>query len=318
MENNIQDGQDEDNVISLDDLDSLLANEDPVFAENMQKMAEDEDLRKADVEVVDFEETEDSAEIVRPSTLLERHPRLNQVVRPILQWRQRMGERYRLFIINRQQKIIGCLHWFKKDFPLFAKEQWQKAVVFYKKTAGYIKSRKDQYKALSKKQKWGIHLSILFAIAVVSLILFTRQASWLPVINEPFYPSLVEFAEKSQTLTGPKDLKSLYRAFPQPEHIVQLNKLVVNLKRENSDSVPMAAMEFYLELDSKETAIEIKDREKQVLDVIQRAVEEFTYSELNSAAGVVKMKSLVRSEVNNLLNQGRVTKVYQKTMILKP
>ena len=75
------------------------------------------------------------------------------------------------------------------------------------------------------------------------------------------------------------------------------------------------AFEFYLGLDANETAIEIKDREKEVLDISQRTLEEFTYPEIMAPNTQKRVWARMRDNINEILNQGRVQKVYVKTML---
>lgn len=313
-----QEGKEDDGVISLDDLDSLLADEDPDFSQEMKKISEDESLRNANVEISEFDEPDEKSEEPSKLNILKTSPKINNIIRPIIELKNKTKNKCKEQTEKCKESCLKTFSWIKNDFPGFAKAQWHQFTSQVKIFFNYIKKQIDKYRALPKKQKRGIFISFTFIFLVGSIIYISFKMSWIPSISEPLYSSLEQVADKVEILPDKAEFKYLYRAFPQPEYIVQLDKLVVSLKRENNYSTPMAAIEFYVELDSKETAIEIKDREKQVLDVVQRAVEEFTYRELTSHAGVIKMKSEVRSVINDVLNQGRVNKVYQKTMILKP
>ena len=309
---------DEDGVISLDDLDSLLAEEDPEFADEMQKMSEDEELRNAEVEVVDFEHPDEEIQEEPKKTFIEKHPKLGKVIQPLKNFHAKIKQKIRAGINNAYRKFHESILWLKNDFPGFAKQQLQNSKDFAKKSAENIKKTQARYKALPKRTKWGMYTTVFFAITVGVVIYISIQKSWIPALSEPLYTSLEEVADEVSEGGSNEYLKSLYQAFPQQEHFVQLDKAVVNLKRTNNYTIPMAAMEFYLELDSTDTAIEIKDREKQVIDSIQRTVEQFTYEELRTKPGISKMKAAVRYGINTLLNQGRVNKVHLKTFIIKP
>ncbi|MCB9026205.1 MAG: flagellar basal body-associated FliL family protein [Bdellovibrionaceae bacterium] len=313
-----QEVKEDDGVISLDDLDSLLADEDPDFSQEMKKISEDEELRHANVELSEFEEPDEKSEESSKLNFLKTNSKLNKFINPFIEFKKKTANYFSAQAIKIKNSCVNTFFWFKNEFPGFAKTKWKQLNSLSKSVFGYLKKQSDKYNALPKKKKTGIYSTIFFTILVGAIVYVSFKMSWIPSFNEPLYTSLELVADKVEVLPEKAEFKYLYRAFPQPEHIVQLDKLVVNLKRENIHSTPMAAIEFFVELDSKETAIEIKDREKQVLDVVQRAVEEFTYRELTSHAGVIKMKSQVRSVINDVLNQGRVNKVYQKTMILKP
>jgi flagellar basal body-associated protein FliL len=115
-----------------------------------------------------------------------------------------------------------------------------------------------------------------------------------------------------------KDLVPFYQAFPQPEFTVLMNKFVVNLKPESAHPTAMGFFHLFFNCDSQDTAVELKDREQEVSDFVQRIVERFTYSEVNSRIGEERMKDTIREEVNRLLNQGRVKNVYLNYKITKP
>ena len=90
----------------------------------------------------------------------------------------------------------------------------------------------------------------------------------------------------------------------------------MNLRRdENSGSLPMGIFEFYLGVDSKDTAVEIRDREHEVIDLVQRTLEGFTYHEVVSYQGKIRMKSRIRDNVNDILNQGQINRVYINRMV---
>ncbi|MCB0356261.1 MAG: flagellar basal body-associated FliL family protein [Bdellovibrionales bacterium] len=313
---NKEENFEEEGVISLDDLDSLLAEEDPEFADEMQKMSNDEELRNAEVEVIEFEQVEEVIE--EPQlTYAEKHPKLNKIIAPVKASYIKQKLKIKDFINQSYRKFFEFLVWLKKDFPGLAIKKLLDLKNKVLEGLELIKKWLARYKALSKNKKRGIYSALFLTISLAGIIYISFKKSWIPNIVEPLYTSFDHMADSVTTFSPDKDLKSLYQSFPQEEYFVQMAKIIVNLKSTNPYANPMAAMEFYLQMDSKDTAIEIKDREKQILDVVQRTVEQFTYKELSSKSGVSKLKSVVRSEINNTLNQGRVIKVYQKTMILK-
>jgi flagellar basal body-associated protein FliL len=108
-----------------------------------------------------------------------------------------------------------------------------------------------------------------------------------------------------------------YMAFPQPEFTLLLSKIVVNLKSEG-EANPMVAFQAFVITESEETSAEIKTREKEMLDLIGRTAEEFTYQELSTEPGKERLKREIRKTVNGALSQGRVLSAYFKIFISKP
>jgi flagellar basal body-associated protein FliL/5'(3')-deoxyribonucleotidase len=308
----------EEGIISLDDLDSLLAEEDPEFADQMEKISEDEDLKNADVEIIDFDEsTDEIEEEEKKPSFFEKHPKLAKVITPVLGLRKKVVEKIKLKINQAYQGLFKTLTWLKKDFPGLAKQKVIATKGSVLNLVHKVKAIFKKFSDLPKKQKMGIYTTLVFVLSLSGLIVFSTKKSWIPSMVEPMFTSLESVGEGVENFKETEKMRSLYQAFPQPDYLVQLEKIVVNLTSTTPRGTPMGTMEFYLDVDSNETAIEIKDREPQVLDVTGRAVEEFTYQQLRTNAGLAKMKAAVRFEINNILNQGRVNKVYLKTIVLK-
>lgn len=315
--NSNPENEEEEGIISLDDLDSLIATEDPEFSEQMEAISTDESLKNANVEVVNFEEAPD--EIIEESKplFLEKNPKLAKILKPLISFIQKSREKINSSIVKGQTLIFHFIDWMKSEFPgkvksalLGSKDAFRN---FLEKFKFYI----SKYKALPKKTRRGVWLAATFAVLMTAWIVFSLKRNWVPELSEPLYPSVAPLASEEFAIEEGEAFKSLYRAFPQPEHFFLLDKIVVNLKRTNSYENPMIYLELNLQVDSRDTAIELSDRKSQVLDVVQRSVEGFTKDELSGKAGIAKMKAAVRYDINSLLNQGRVNKVFIKRSIRK-
>ena len=95
------------------------------------------------------------------------------------------------------------------------------------------------------------------------------------------------------------------------EHVILLKRIVVNLKpSENSGSNPMVAFEIFVEGSGQETAIELKDREKEFLDLVQRVTENMTYDELVTETGKKRLKLNLRREMNAEFSTKAVSKKF--------
>ncbi len=106
---------------------------------------------------------------------------------------------------------------------------------------------------------------------------------------------------------------------PLTDYIVEMEKVVVNIQRsENSGSNPMATVIVLIECENQETAVEVKDREILVKDVIQRVMEKMSYDRLFSAEGKIEFKDRVRQAVNAELRSGKARSVFISLIILKP
>ena len=80
----------------------------------------------------------------------------------------------------------------------------------------------------------------------------------------------------------------------------------------------MGRFEFYIEGANQEVAVEVKRREVEVLDLIQRVIEGYSFSDLNGTSGKQRLKEHIRQELNTLVTRGRIKKVFFKTITVQP
>ena len=164
-------------------------------------------------------------------------------------------------------------------------------------------------------------LAALIALAVV-LVWVVRLIFGHGFIHAPADYLMRDFrqvADQVYAYDREVAFEEYYSALRLPEYIVLMDKLVVNLQPSaTSTSNPMGTFQFYLEGTKRESAIEFKNREREFLDVIQRLMEEMTYDDLRTVRGKQKLKVKIRDDLNNLMNHGRVRRVYIKHFITKP
>ena len=80
----------------------------------------------------------------------------------------------------------------------------------------------------------------------------------------------------------------------------------------------MGLFEFYVDLNSQEAAIEVKARELELKDLLQRTIEDETHYDLQGERGKERVKDLIREELNKVLTRGWVEDVYISNMVLNP
>lgn len=149
----------------------------------------------------------------------------------------------------------------------------------------------------------------------------TLKGTLLPKTEKVWVGNFAELADGTFTYDQNGAFEDFNDPLLHPEFVVLIERVVVNLARtpEASDnSNPMAAFELYLQTDSQESAIEIKDRNVEVRDAIARSVERVTYPELADEDGKTKLKLLIRKELNEKLTRGKVRRVFFKTIVLNP
>lgn len=319
-------------VVSLDDLDSLLTEADPGFAESVKDIANDRSLN--DNAGVSPEALPDPlAETAK--TWEDKYPKLARQLAPITKalqklsfllmpfrflkpylgkWRVYLASRMMLlrnFIIVSAQRLYAYV---KNDLPKQLLAMWTEFREYIK----YRNAQLQKFNRLPLTRRMLVYFSFLSLIASAGLLYSVFKGGILRHMRPGFLSDLTDFSDHVHAFDQNKDMVLFYRAFPQPEFTVLLNQFVVNLKPEPSHPNGMGFFQVYFNCDTQDTAIEVKDRERQILDATQRLFEQFTYSEVTSPLGEKRLKDFVRTEINKILNQGRIKDVYIHHKVTKP
>lgn len=134
-----------------------------------------------------------------------------------------------------------------------------------------------------------------------------------------FLPSLEEWAQKKYFFDTKEKMESFYDSTRTSQNIMELKRMFVNIRRStNSGPNPMAAFEFYVEGTVSEAVVEIKDREPEIEDLFLRTIEEMTYDQLSAGEGKQLLCDRLRKEINKILTKGKIRRVFIKTAIIKP
>lgn len=331
------DGIDSDDVFSLEDLDKIIEEEDPEFAESLDEIASNDELNSADIESLDVSEAEEiieEEEEKQPSKLHTKiiqpiKGKINKVVAPIKKVTALIAKPFKKpisffkeYIKNKKQAIRNRIILMWSDFKVFLKQGLPDRLKYLKKVLTE-KIKKIilwilSFKELSLKKKITSILLIPAVLATTYLVVLTLQKQWLPMIYQPLF---VGFHTQATTSYEYKidDFVELFKHFPQKEFAVELPKIVFNLRRlPTSGPTPMGTYQIYVVLDSQDTAIEVKDREREIMSIMRSVSEGFTYEDLNTNKGKKRLQSALRFEINEILNQGRIKQVYFKIIIIKP
>ncbi|MEZ4872168.1 MAG: flagellar basal body-associated FliL family protein [Bdellovibrionales bacterium] len=315
------DQNEDSDEISLDDIDALISEAAPDFEDDLKDIEES----SSDTEGV---ELADAGFHQKSLSFEERFPKIYTKLLPIIRIFQKLKKFGLLFtsVFGRSFRWIGQIFgFFKHNFlrlfdllkfyiPIFGRFLLSNAKDF----AGYFISQLKNFVKLPWKVKLLGFVALASAVLTVLAAIKSTEGIWLPILKDKPVTSFYGKAQYVGTFSSPPTLQMYHNAFPQPEYTLLLKHMVVSLKRATFETTPMAAFEFFLNLDSQDTAIEVKDREPQVLDAIQRIIEGYTYEELSTFQGLKDMKRDIRKEVNSMLNFGLVRDVYIKTKVLKP
>ncbi|MCC7402814.1 MAG: flagellar basal body-associated FliL family protein [Bdellovibrionales bacterium] len=308
-------------VISLEDIDRFLEEDDPEFAMSLSDIVPEELGQDVQIESVDIdeknltEEEEDKAK--KKQSILQRYPKVQGAVEKITAPIKALPHQALTLSVRVRNLAFDLARaswkFARHDLPELLKYSWSKL----KAAGAWVQGRIQYFLAKPKLEKALYAGAALFILGFLSLAAMNIAGRWLPALFDDYVASMAEVADHSETYP-PSEVEGMNDVFPQPTFTVLMEKIVVNLKRSVVHPNPMGAFQFYVSVDSQETAIEVKDREKEILDYVQRAVEELTYEEVNEPGGRTQIKSLVRAEINRVLNQGRVQDVFIEVMISKP
>src|SRR5262249_43414299 len=155
-------------------------------------------------------------------------------------------------------------------------------------------------------------------ITTVMIVSANLKGRWLPALMPPLLTNFYEVADQKFDYDPKTDMIPFGRAFPQDPEMFLINKIKVNLRRTSGHPNPMGAFEIYLQVDARDTAVELQTRQVEIHDQVQRIIEEQSYNEMVSDLGKNRVKGIIKSQVSQALTQGYVVDVHFKNFILKP
>lgn len=273
---------------ALSEVDNLIKESDPEFEKNITEMAKD--LPKDDVQI----ETIDLKQVAKTDSRIKRIK--NQIV---------------LIPVTIKTLAID----FIKGIPGFLKLVKEKISKIFED----INEALRQFSYFDTKKKLFISGFVLLCILTVAYayIAVTRQI--LSPKDHLFMLSLEEMAQESFKYDPETEVEPFYESLRVSQNMIILNKVVVNIRPStHSGSNPMAAMEIYVEGTSSDVLVEIKDRESEIKDLLQRDIEEMTFDQLDSTEGKQLLLEKLRRNLNKVLTQGKIRRAFIKTIVIKP
>jgi flagellar basal body-associated protein FliL len=295
--------------IPLEDIDKLLEAEDPEFSKSLEEVRAVEPDKGVTIESSAIDESLADEAIDDPEKA-----RLTVAGKIKLQLRNALT-RFKLAckagVKNAGKNFVQFLKVRPKQFALFT-------VKSVKTGAKNIMVPVKTFQDATQLQRISVLLLTAIVLGSTWVLLANFKGIWLPQINERLLTSFEPFADRVDTFNPKDDGESFYSAFPQERHEFLFPKMKVNLRRTADNSNPMGAFEVIVLLDSKDTAIEVADRQVEFGDLLQRAFEEESFNDLETDMGKTKLKSHLMRELNQKLTQGWAKEISFKTFILKP
>lgn len=303
-------------LLSVDSLDAIIAAEDPEFAKSLDEIKVD----SADIPVeiaedgLDLEYTYEAEkkkwqEAGGLSARLARWFPLG----PWISFQSRLRvTRLRLSLIRRKKKII----YVAKNLKPLTIQALKNSIQGLKSFISFVVSTFKEMRVVKKI----LFVLLVAATGAAGFFLFKMMSHGLiPEHQELFISSLSEWAQEKHQYDQNAPQESFYESTRTSQNIILLKKMIVNLRRSaESGANPMAAFDFLVEGAASEVVIEIKDREPEVRDLFMRTMEEMTFEQLSSGEGKKMLCDRLKKEINTILTQGFVRRVFIKTAIVKP
>lgn len=293
-------------ALSHEQIEAILLEEDPALA------AEIEAIRSVVVEKENLDKSFGSDELANHKDKLA------------MTWRQRLG-----FIFLKLGSQVRSLKSLVGRAAKDSKGVFREILIRVKVSiVGWLRTRKagidnklGWIASRSRAQKISMLVSIVALAGLIFVLSQTVQGTLLPKTEKVWVASFADHADGTFKYDQGGAFEDFNDPLLHPEFVVLIERIVVNLSRtpEARDSAnPMAAFELYLQTDTQDAAIEIKDRNVEARDVIARSVERMTYPDLADEDGKTKLKLLIRKDLNEVLTKGKVRRVFFKTLVLNP
>ena len=294
-----------DTGVSLDDLESILAEEDPGFAESIKEI-QNQSAVHDDVEI-------DSLDL---DSLLSGRD-LSGRAKEAWKFLKRPREALKLVatrVKGRAKEIREAAIPAMKATAANAKTTLTAQA---KGSVAKIKSGLAAFREMPRLSKLLIVCVFVMAGLAFAVIKVTLTGRFLPGLQSDFLDSFADVADQKFVFADDEPMDDFSDPLMHPEHVVLINRMMVNLRTEGAGN-PMGLFEFYIEASTQEGAIELKDREVEVRDTLARTLEQFPYEELVTADGKAKLKVILRKNLNEFATKGRIRRVFFKTIVLKP
>ncbi len=165
-----------------------------------------------------------------------------------------------------------------------------------------------------KKIRYKAALIVLGTLLPISLLIYNGYL--LPQFQFPYIMSMNELTEVVYSY-GDDDIEvPLFDDFRGKAFTYALPKTTINLKAD-ADKPSFGEFEFFINLREKELVDKIKARESEIIDIVQRTLEQITWGELQTPMGKERVKKVVRQRLNEHFDGNYVLGVYYRSIILQ-
>ncbi len=284
---------------SLKEIDTIIQDDNPEFVSSLGEIQDDLN-EDQEFDSVDFESliNEDDSKLTR----------LKKITR-------RLRLSFKKFVVWGNYILDGLVEWGEK-----VPQQFSKNLISLLKSLIFLLKRNYVFiKESSWKNKILMIAFVVLIFLFIALIQLLYKGS-LPgfISKKHFIGSMAEVANGELFIDIEESYEGFFDSYRYKRNVFLLPRVIVNLRpSQGSTDNPMGIFEFYIVGMSAEPLIEIKNREHEILDYLQRVIEEYSYDQLNKISGKESLKKLIVRELNTHLSSGRVKETFIKTIVLK-
>ncbi len=297
LENSDEEAGTEENLISAEELDKIIQESDPEFSQSLAQViavspAQGQNIDPLDIDNILKEEASSFFSI------------------------KALRRKTRSFFLQ----IFSSVKFFfqggyKETIPILFNRGRQSVA----RMMGRISEAQSTFRYLSLKKKLMMLSLVLLSVFLLMFLYRSWTVGVIPQNSHLFVNSMEEWAAHVYTFPADEAQDNFYTSSRVKQNIMALRRAVVNLKPSaTSGPNPMAFFEFFVEGNSADVVVELKDREYEVIDLVQRIMEDFTFNEIDTPEGKQLLLEKIRKEVNSLLTKGKIRKLYIKQAIVKP
>jgi flagellar basal body-associated protein FliL len=297
-------------------LDELISEEDPDFLQQLKKLAADKNLSIADIDMDGVDEA-----LLAEKERWQNGPRLMRVAAVWLPFLPNLSLGVRRFAVFIEVILSFSTLKIQKFFKFLVTGGKDKLILWikekYQQYSAWKEQRDRHFSKMTAQRKLAMYGLIALGIVTVTYFVMISKYSLIQK-DEPLFLTSFEGVAEQKFEFDPKTDEPFYENLRIGSHMLHFPKMVVNIKKSaNSGDNPMVAVEFYIEGFSQEVVIELKDREPEFRDDIQRNLEDFSFDQLDSPAGKQLLQETLRLNLNRKLSTGRVKRVLIKTFVIK-
>lgn len=307
-----------DHEMSTEDIDKVLAEEDPEFLKQLNQVSEDKNLSLPSIEISDEDQAlNDEKDAWAQSGKWGRALyRVFPAVARISLFIKKQKFKFIAFVQDRKVRLKNFLYVLMTNGKEKAKQGIQRQFAAFKESKS---KASDRYRYMPVLGKLMVLATLALAVGTSAFIYISLTRGVFRGETNLFTTSLESVADEVYDVNPEDEREPFYDNLRMGNHLFLVPKIVVNLKRTSKSSqTPMGAFEFYIEGTNQDVLIEIKDREVELRDLMYRTLEDFTFEQADSPEGKELICEKLRKEVNLVLTQGKIRKFWIKTAIAKP